>query len=92
MSINAHSRETSGTECSVCVDVIEEVAKQTGTDPLSLPPLADSIAPEALNSLFASTGSTDRQTRQIEFQYYGHRITVSVDETRSITVAEKPTT
>jgi hypothetical protein len=86
MSIKAPGQEKRETDNSVSVGIVQEVAAQTGTDPMDLPPLADSIDTDALDSLFASTRSADRQSGQIEFQYYGHHITVSFDGSRSITV------
>jgi hypothetical protein len=88
MSIQTGERKERETTTSVSVKVIEEVAKQTGTDQLDLPPLADSIDPDALNSIFASIRTGDRQTGEIEFTYYGHLVTVSFDGSRTISVTE----
>lgn len=89
MSIQTGERKERETATSVSVEVMEEVAKQTETDQLDLPPLADSIDPDALNSLFASPRAVDRQTGQIEFTYYGHLVTVSFDGSRTVTVTEE---
>lgn len=53
--------------------VIEAVAAYSNTKPLELPPLYNTIDPDALNSLFQSKWTTGR----IEFLYYDHKVTIT---------------
>ncbi|WP_176548284.1 HalOD1 output domain-containing protein [Natrinema sp. CBA1119] len=39
------------------IDIVQEVAKQTGRDPVELPPLYDYIDPNVLDSLFTGSQS-----------------------------------
>lgn len=51
--------------------LIEQVAETTGTDPLELPSLYETIDPDALNTAVATmTGGS------ISFRYAGHDVTV----------------
>lgn len=58
------------------VQVIQTVAETTSTDPLELPPLYDTIDPDALDSLVE-----DMTTGTISFNYTGLDITVHSDGT-----------
>lgn len=75
---------------SITVEIIQTVAEQTGRDPMDLPPLHNYIDPDALNSLFESTRTVERNSGEIEFAYDEYLITVSFDETRAIAVTKKP--
>ncbi|WP_306056539.1 HalOD1 output domain-containing protein [Natronococcus wangiae] len=69
--------------------VISAVAAVEGVDQLELAdehePLYDAIDPTALDSLFRSSGSTDRSVGAVAFEYAGYRITV--DQTGQVTLA-----
>lgn len=54
--------------------VIECIAEVDGGDPETLPPLYESIDPEALNSLFRN-----RSTGEVTFTYLDYEITVTSD-------------
>lgn len=66
--------------------VIRTVAETTGTDPLELPPLYNTIDPDALDTLVE--GMT---TGSISFTYTGCNITVQSDGTVSIDVPSADT-
>lgn len=63
--------------------VIRTVAETTGTDPLELPPLYDTIDPDGLDALIE-----DMTTGTISFTYTGRDITVHSDGT--VTIDEPP--
>lgn len=54
--------------------VVTAVADARDSDLVELPPLADSINPDALNDMFLSRAETT--VGQIDFQYMGHRVVV----------------
>ena len=57
------------------VAVINAVSAVTGTDPVELPPLYETIDPDALNSLFEARDRTGSSPR-VEFTYNGFDVTV----------------
>lgn len=59
--------------------VIQTVAETTDTDPLELPPLYETIDPDALDALIE-----DMQAGSISFTYTGREITVHSDGTVTI--------
>lgn len=64
---------------SLSVRVVRAVAEKEGVRPVDLEiPLHDAINPEALDSLFRTSGAT------ATFDYYGYTITVSRDGILSI--------
>lgn len=65
----------------VTVDIITEVASREGVSPTGLPPLSQSIGPDALNSLVQSQ---EYDTVSISFTYCGYDVTV--DSSGVITV------
>lgn len=54
--------------------VIEEVAKEKGVDAVEIPPLYDTIDPNALDSLFQNTDSGS-----VHFIYCGYDVSVFSD-------------
>ncbi|MFC6764323.1 HalOD1 output domain-containing protein [Natrinema soli] len=56
--------------------VIEAVAEETDSDPLDLPPLYETIEPDALNTLFNSSETSS----QVLFQYAGFEVVVQGSE------------
>lgn len=54
--------------------LVHTVAEQTNTDPLELPPLYDTIDPDALDALL-----TTLEGGNIEFQYAGHAVRLESD-------------
>ncbi|WP_276254572.1 HalOD1 output domain-containing protein [Halomontanus rarus] len=57
--------------------VVTAVAAAHDSDPVELPPLADSINPDALNDLFLARGETT--VGQLDFHYLGYRVVVHGD-------------
>lgn len=68
-------------DTAVTVDVFLAVSDALGTDPLSLPPLGDSIDPDVLEGLVDSPGG---QENRIEFEYASHVVTVRGDGSVSV--------
>lgn len=63
------------TENTPVYAVVSAIAEATGDDPLDeLPPLHETIDPDALNSLFTSRSSTT--VSQVSFQYAGYVVVV----------------
>lgn len=60
--------------------IIEKVADAEDADPLDLPPLRDSIDPEALDRCAVSMSGAST----IKFEYNGYDVTVTGDEGVSI--------
>lgn len=58
--------------------IVAAVAAHTGTDPLELEPLYDTVDPDALDSLFG-TGEDQSSTR-VAFTYCGCDVVVSTDD------------
>lgn len=76
------SRSAAGPSNGRLVDrVLERVAEQRGVDPVELPPLYESIDPDALETLFAPAGTRSRNAGRVTFEYAGCRVTVGTDGT-----------
>lgn len=83
--------ESSGTNGPVTVDieptadsvatvVVEAVARRSGRDPLSLPPLHTAIDCDALDGLFGLQKGATRAMPEhlsVQFEYAGHTVTVA---------------
>lgn len=62
---------------SLSTVVVAAVAAVAETDPLELPPLRDSVDPDALDDLFATTcGGRARELGQIEFPVDDYQVVV----------------
>ncbi len=57
-----------GTQSNPVLEIVDRVAKMEEQDPLDLPPLYDSVDPDALDRLSESS--------KIQFEYIGYKITV----------------
>lgn len=66
---------------SVAEDVVKTVASETDTDALSLPPLAETLDPDALNALV--DGLDDGR---VSFRYAGCDVAVESDGTVRATI------
>ena len=66
--------------------LVEVVAEQTNTDPVELPPLYDTIDPEALDALFATLADGC-----LEFQYAGQTVRLESDGGVHVTRGVDPT-
>jgi len=64
-------------------EIIEQVATREKSDPFSLPPLYETIDPNALETVFES--SNDMLI--IQFSYYGYDITI--EDSGTVTVADQ---
>lgn len=73
MSKSRHVESTTADTASN--SVIEAVARAEAVDPAKLPPLYDTIDPDALNSLF----ETPCRTGKVSFRYGGRDVTVTGD-------------
>lgn len=60
---------------SITSTVILAVSSLTDTAPDDLPPLFETVDPDALDALFQQP----RSAGHVAFQYYGHRIEVNAD-------------
>jgi hypothetical protein len=65
-------------------EVVSVVSAVDDTDPLDLPPLAETVDPDALDALFDHENDADRR---LTFYYYSYRITVTAD---GIRIQESP--
>ncbi|GAB3674914.1 HalOD1 output domain-containing protein [Halopiger thermotolerans] len=63
---------------SLVVAIVEAVATVTGDDPIDMPPLFDTVNPEALSELVAPSPPRDQYV-EVTFEYQGCRVTVSSD-------------
>ncbi|QSW98174.1 HalOD1 output domain-containing protein [Haloterrigena alkaliphila] len=59
---------TKSTRHSPALEIVYRVAEMEERDPLDLPPIYDSVDPEALDDL--------AESNEIQFEYVGHKITV----------------
>lgn len=69
---------------SLAVKVVESVAEHEEADMIDLPPLAQSINPDALNALFDSIGDLNDTETQLSLEYCGHTVQISADHTITI--------
>lgn len=68
---------------SASESVIRALSDATSTDPLRLPPLYESIEPEALDQLFATTPcDTSFEERSLRFTYEDHVVVCRDSEVR----------
>jgi len=72
--------EAHGTDQSVVTAVVRAVATAEGQPIESLPPLADSINPDALTACITDS-NTDGH---VAFDYSGHRVVVDTDGTVTV--------
>ena len=62
------------------LEIIEQVASLEETDPIALPPLYDTIDPDALDSFFHSSASDGAQAEStVRFTYCGYDVRVGAD-------------
>lgn len=66
---------------SILESITKSIADKLNTEPLDLPPLFQSIDPEALEDLITSSGAT---TMQVTFLYAGCKITVTGNRAVSV--------
>ena len=76
----------------ISIAVVTAVAAKRDVEPTELPPLYESIDPDALDSLFAPTQTGGPRRGRLEFTYDGHAVVVECDSDLKITVDGTPTT
>ena len=64
--------------------IVNTVAEAEDKDPTALPPLYESIDPDAINRLIESQSADSEMTCVVRFEYSDHEITV--DETGAVTL------
>ena len=71
--------------------ITREVARETGSDPTSLPPLYDAVDTDALEALYdaSESRSEHRSDPTVQFRYAGR--TVVVQSPSDIEVTDRPT-
>ena len=84
-SMNSNVVEQSGQTDSVCVDIVGEVARLSGTSPLELAPLASVVDTDALAALMKSPARDGKVV--ITFTYEGFRI--SADNTGTFEIIDQ---
>lgn len=82
--------EFSDKDRSLSTAVIEAVSERAGEAPSGLPPLYETVDPDALDCLFepVSTG-IPRQGGVVEFPYAGYRVRISSDGGIDIEVSSR---
>jgi hypothetical protein len=71
---------TAGTTEKTSIVVLRAVATVSNTAITDLPPLYETIAPDAVDGIFPP----DQQTGQLRFRYYGYAVVVTADRTIAI--------
>lgn len=61
---------------STCTAIVEAVAAVSDRDPAKLPPLYESIDPDALNTLLGPAGDRSDQPLAVSFAYFGYSVRV----------------
>ena len=69
---------------SPIIGVLEAVSTEEGVDSAALPPLADAIDPEALDTLLDSMDNADRADAHVQFEYCGHTVQITPDHTVTV--------
>lgn len=65
---------------AVSITLVTGIAARRNVSPTELPPLYDSIDPDALDALFAPTRTGRPRRGRLEFAYDGHEVVVAVDD------------
>lgn len=77
-------------EKPISTRIIRVVANRAGEDAIDLPPLFESVEPDALDGLFRPmAGGIPRDGGEVSFSYAGYRVTVSLNRTVDITVTDE---
>lgn len=76
-------------ETSLSTSVVLAVADSKGVDAIDLPPLADTLDPDALDALLKN-GANQGSDIEVQFTYAGHDIHVRGDEELTVEPLESP--
>lgn len=66
---------------SLIVSVVDAVASHEDVDVVDLPPLAETINPDALNELFERTRDPMNAKTHVSLEYCGHTVKIYPDHT-----------
>ena len=69
-----------GFDGDVSIAIVTAIATKRDVEPTELPPLYESIDPDALDALFAPTRTGGPRRGRLEFTYDGHDVVVECDE------------
>lgn len=75
---------------SVTVAVVQAIADQADADPMELPPLGDTVDPDALEALFAPTTAGRPRTGRVEFAYWNYHVTVQSGRNGTLSIGVEP--
>jgi len=74
--VTHHMRHRWEDETALSDRIVTAVAGYEGTDEASLPPIEDSINPDALENLFVPRPGADPTPGCVTFSYYGYTVVV----------------
>ncbi|QSW97905.1 HalOD1 output domain-containing protein [Haloterrigena alkaliphila] len=80
----------SGFDGDVSIAVVTAIAAKRDVEPTELPPLYESIDPDALDALFAPTRPGGPRRGRLEFTYDGHQVLVECGSDLEITIDDTP--
>ncbi|ELZ14904.1 hypothetical protein C477_19217 [Haloterrigena salina JCM 13891] len=81
-----------GFDGDISIAVVTAVAAERDVEPTELPPLYESIDPDALDALFEPTRTSGPRRGRLEFTYDGHAIVVECGSDLEITIDGIPAT
>ena len=76
-------------DSEIAVKIVRKVASLKGVDPVDLPPLYDTVDPDALETILTEN---DAATFLIHFNYTGYRVWIESEQEISITIEPAPST
>lgn len=68
------------TETPPTVAIVDAVAAKDDVDTSDLPPIADAIDPEALNTLLTSMDEPHRSDAHFQFEYHDYTVHITGDQ------------
>ncbi|WP_339104716.1 HalOD1 output domain-containing protein [Haloterrigena salinisoli] len=81
-----------GFDGDISIAVVTAIASERGVEPTELPPLYESLDPDALDALFAPTRTGGPRRGRLEFTYAGHEVVVECGSDLEISVDGTSTT
>lgn len=82
------SSKSSAESHPISICVVERVAERSNKDPSELPPLQSYVNPDALDALFEASQLDLQNSAQVVFQYTGYDVTISIEDSTEISIAE----